>query len=46
MEHWGVAVASYAAAYLYLTALEVPAVAAQVHEALAGVLESPSGRYA
>jgi transcriptional regulator with XRE-family HTH domain len=46
MEHWGVAVTGYGAAYLYLTALVVPAVAAQVHEALADVLESPSGRYA
>lgn len=46
MEHWGVGVTGYGAAYLYLTALEVPAVAARVHEALADVLESPSGRYA
>jgi hypothetical protein len=33
-------------ANLYLTALEVPAVAAQVHKALTGVLDTPSGRYA
>jgi hypothetical protein len=46
MEHWGVAVTGYAAAYLYLTALEVPAIAARVHQALAGVLDTPSGRYA
>ncbi|HET7015793.1 MAG TPA: hypothetical protein VFI65_17870 [Streptosporangiaceae bacterium] len=46
MEHWGVAVTGYGAAYLYLTALEVPAVAARVQQALAGVLEAPSGRYA
>jgi hypothetical protein len=46
MEHWCVAVTGYGAAYLYLTALEVPAVAAPVHEALADVLDTPSGRYA
>ena len=46
MEHWCTAVAGYGAAYLYLTALEVPAVADQVHEALADVLNTPSGRYA
>jgi hypothetical protein len=46
MEHWGVAVVGYGAAYLYLTALTVPAVAARVHEALADVLDTPSGRYA
>ena len=46
MEHWCVAVTGYGAAYLYLTALEVPAVAARVHEALADVLDTPSGRYA
>ena len=46
MEHWCVAVTGYGAAYLYLTALEVPAVAAQVHAALADVLDTPSGRYA
>jgi hypothetical protein len=46
MEHWGVAVTGYAAAWLYLSALAVPAVASQVHEALAGVLDTPSGRYA
>jgi hypothetical protein len=46
MEHWGIAVTGYGAAYLYLTALEVPAVAAQVHKALTGVLDTPSGRYA
>jgi hypothetical protein len=46
MEHWCVAVTGYGAAYLYLTALEVPAVATQVHEALADVLDTPSGRYA
>jgi hypothetical protein len=46
MERWCVAATGYGAAYLYLTALEVPAVAARVHKALAGVLDSPSGRYA
>ena len=46
MEHWCMAVTGYGAAYLYLTALEVPAVAARVHEALADVLDTPSGRYA
>jgi len=46
MEHWCTAVTGYGAAYLYLTALEVPAVAARVYEALAGVLDTPSGRYA
>lgn len=46
MEHWCVAVTGYGAAYLYLTALEVPAVAARVREALADVLDTPSGRYA
>jgi hypothetical protein len=46
MEHWSLAVAGYGAAYLYLTALEVPAVADQIHEALADELNAPSGRYA
>lgn len=46
MEHWGVAVAGYGAAYLYLTALTVPAVADRVHEVLADVLDTPSGQYA
>ena len=46
MEHWCLAVAGYGAAYLYLTALEVPAVAAQVRTALADMLDTPSGRYA
>lgn len=46
MEHWCVAVTGYGAAYLYLTALEVPAVADRVREALADVLDTPSGRYA
>ena len=46
MEHWCSAVAGYGAAYLYLTALEVPAVADQVHNAFADVLNTPSGRYA
>jgi hypothetical protein len=46
MEHWGLAVTGYAAAYLYLTALGTPAVADQVHSVLAGVLDTPSGRYA
>jgi hypothetical protein len=46
MEHWCTAVTGYGAAYLYLTALEVPDVASRVHQALADVLESPSGRYA
>ena len=40
------AVTGYGAAYLYLTALGIPAVAVQVHEALADVLDTPSGRYA
>jgi hypothetical protein len=46
MEHWGIAVTGYGAAYLYLTALESPAIAARVHQALADVLDTPSGRYA
>ena len=46
MEHWCTAVTGYGAAYLYLTALEVPVVAARVYEALADVLDTPSGRYA
>jgi hypothetical protein len=46
MEHWCSAVTGYGAAYLYLTALEVPTVADQVYEALADVLNTPSGRYA
>ena len=46
MEHWCSAVTGYGAAYLYLTALEIPAVANQVYEALADVLDTPSGRYA
>jgi hypothetical protein len=46
MEHWCVAVTGYGAAYLYLTAFEVPAVAAQVRTALNDVLDTPSGRYA
>jgi hypothetical protein len=46
MEHWCVAVTGYGAAYLYLTALEVPAVAARVCAALADVLDTPTGRYA
>jgi hypothetical protein len=46
MEHWCVAVAGYGAAYLYLTALEVPAVAVRVRAALADVLDTPTGRYA
>jgi hypothetical protein len=46
MEHWCVAVTGYGAAHLYLTALEVPEVADRVHEALADVLDTPSGRYA
>lgn len=46
MEHWGLAVAGYGAAYLHLTALTVPAVAARLHEALAEVLDAPSGQYA
>jgi hypothetical protein len=44
MEHWCTAVTG--AAYLYLTALEVPAVAGRDFEALADVLDTPSGRYA
>jgi hypothetical protein len=46
MEHWGVAVTGFGAAWLYLTALGVPVVAAGVREALAGVLDTPTGRYA
>jgi hypothetical protein len=46
MEHWGVGVRGYGAAYLYLTSFAVPQVAERVHEALADVLDSPSGRYA
>jgi hypothetical protein len=46
MEHWCTAVTGYGAAYLYLTALEVPGVASRVHQALADVLDTPSGRYA
>lgn len=46
MEHWCTAVAGYGAAYLYLTALEVPDVASRVREALTDVLDTPSGRYA
>jgi hypothetical protein len=46
MEHWCTAVTGYGAAYLYLTALEVPAMTARVYEALADVLDTPSGRYA
>jgi hypothetical protein len=43
MEHRGVAVTGYGAAYLYLTALGVPAVAARVRAALADVLDTASG---
>jgi hypothetical protein len=46
MEHWCVAVTGYGAACLYLTAVEVPAVAARVRAALADVLDTPTGRYA
>lgn len=46
MEHWGVAVTGYAAAWLYLSALTVPAVANRVRDALTDVLDTPSGRYA
>lgn len=46
MEHWGVAVGGYAAAWLYLSALAVPAVAIRIRAALADVLNTPSGRYA
>jgi hypothetical protein len=46
MEHWGTAVAGYAAAWLYLSALTVPAVANRIRDALADVLDTPSGRYA
>ena len=46
MEHWCVAVTGYGAAYLYLTALEVPAVANRVRTALADMLDTPTGRYA
>jgi len=46
MEHWGVAVKGYGAAYLYLTSLAVPEVAARVRQAMAEVLDSASGRYA
>ncbi len=46
MEHWGVAVTGYAAAWLYLSALVVPEAAAGTRDALAGMLDTPSGRYA
>jgi len=46
MEHWGLGARGYGAAYLYLTSLGVPQVAERVHGALAGVLDSPNGRYA
>jgi len=46
MEHWCVAVTGYGAAYLYLTALQVPAVADRVHAVLADLLDTPTGRYA
>jgi hypothetical protein len=46
MEHWGIAVTGYAAAWLCLSTLAVPAVAGQVRDALADVLGTPSGRYA
>ena len=46
MEHWGVAVHGYAAAWLYLSALAVPAVAERVRGALADVLDTTAGRYA
>ena len=46
MEHWGVAVHGYAAAWLCLSALAVPAVAERVRDALADVLGTPAGRYA
>jgi hypothetical protein len=46
MEHWGLAVKGFGAASLYLNSMSLPAVAAQVHEALADVLDCPSGRYA
>jgi len=46
MEHWCSAVTGYGAAYLYLTALEVPTVADQAHGALADVLSTSTGRYA
>jgi hypothetical protein len=40
MEHWGVAVTGY----LYLTALEIPAAATRIRDALAGVLDTrPAG---
>lgn len=46
MEHWGTAVTGYAAAWLYLSALAVPEAAAGIRDALAGMLDTPSGRYA
>jgi hypothetical protein len=46
MEHWGVAVSGYAAAWLYLSALAVPEAASRVRSALVEVLDTPSGRYA
>jgi hypothetical protein len=46
MEHWCHAAKGYGAACLYLTSLGTPAVAAQVRDALASTLDSPSGRYA
>lgn len=45
-EHWGLAVRGYGSAYLYLTALGVPEIAAKVHGALGDLLDSPSGLYA
>lgn len=46
MEHWGLAVQGFGAAYLFLTAMGVPAVAERVRQELSGVLDCPSGRYA
>jgi hypothetical protein len=46
MEHWGVAVTGFAAAWLYLSALAVPDVARGVRDALADGLGTPTGRYA
>ena len=46
MEHWGLGVRGFGAAYLYLTSFPVPHVAQRVHAELADVLDSPSGRYA
>ncbi|MFI0424704.1 aminoglycoside phosphotransferase [Spongiactinospora sp. 9N601] len=45
-EYWGRAPTGYGAAVLYLHSLLVPTTAAQVYEAFADVLETPTGRLA